>query len=100
MDLTKLNNFKEAMKPMVSQNLEGLLYDLNLLPEVLKTELDGKRYSAIVNLYELVDTLKCCTNCGNHSEDSMGNKKCKEMHLCVRYSGYSGSKDKWKQETV
>jgi hypothetical protein len=51
MDKKKLDNFQEAMKPMITQNLEGLLYDLDLLPEQLKTEIDGKRYSAIYNLH-------------------------------------------------
>jgi hypothetical protein len=51
MDKKKLDNFQVAIKPMIDQPLDGLLYDLDLMPEQLKTELDGKRYSAIVNLY-------------------------------------------------
>jgi hypothetical protein len=68
MDKKKLDNFQEAMKPMINQNLEGLLYDLDLLPEQLNTECDGKRYSAIINMKELIESLKCCGNCGWHKD--------------------------------
>jgi hypothetical protein len=58
-----LEYFKDCEKPRIKQNLEGLLYDLDLLPEQLNREIDGKRYSAIVNLLEYIELLKCCSNC-------------------------------------
>lgn len=55
MDKEKLDNFTEYVKPMINQPLEGLLYDLDLLPEQLDSKVDIKRYAAIVNLYNQLE---------------------------------------------
>jgi hypothetical protein len=97
MNKEKLDNFKEAMKPMIDQNLEGLLYDLDLLPEQLNTECDGKRYSAIVNQHSLIKSLKNCENCKHKFySNSEGKNKCNCKFTCKRELAYSGGVlDNW-----
>lgn len=54
----RLESLVIQLKPIIDQPLEGLLYDLDLLPEQLNSFFTGKIYATIVNMKEEINKLK------------------------------------------
>lgn len=48
----------EKIFPIIDQPLEGLLYDLDLLPEQCRTEINNIRRLAVEGLYKKVEVLR------------------------------------------
>jgi hypothetical protein len=59
---------------------------LDLLPEQLNNEVNGKRYSAIANLLELIESMRCCQNC-KHSQ-SYGCNNYERNEACFAHESY------------
>ena len=89
----------EQFMALISQPIDGLLYDLDLMPAQCRTVVNSVRSEVISELKKQIEQMKSCDSCKHRRSFKDEKKYCNSCTRWLYYeSGCKGERDNWEMK--